>query len=112
MSNSRHITICHYCEGPFPPARSDAKTCSGACKMATHRAVKAEFVTPAIFRRDANSDERKAATGWGIMTPMESEFADYRVRAAAGIDDGVELAPDPLRFDKLAYWKDVHGEAA
>lgn len=83
----RTHACCPYCLGWFVPSRSDATTCSDACRQAMCRALDPDNVEPATppFRRDATSGERGAATGWCLLTPSEQYAADVRVRRAAGL---------------------------
>lgn len=84
---SRTHVCCPYCLGWFLPSRSDAATCSDACRQAMRRALDPENTEPLtpLFRRDATSAERGAATGWRLLTPSEQYAADVRVRRAAGL---------------------------
>lgn len=55
--------VCAYCTGTFQPRRSDAKTCSNACRVALHRRTKGAPPT----RRRRSSAARKRATGHGVV---------------------------------------------
>lgn len=77
---------CVYCLGKFESPRSHAETCSGACKQARSVALRYETdeeVPSPVFRREVFSQERRLATGFGMMTPGECFVADMRVRALA-----------------------------
>lgn len=76
---------CTYCRGQFRSPRSHARTCSGACRVALHRALAHdddhEVPGPAL-RRDCYARDRAVATGRGLLTRGEQYEADIRVRAA------------------------------
>jgi hypothetical protein len=79
--------VCIYCEGTFYALRRrDAKTCSGACRIAVHRALQhetdADVPSPAL-RRECYAADRAAATGFGLMTTPDQYAADLRVRKQA-----------------------------
>lgn len=77
---------CDYCLGTFATLRAHTKTCSGACRVAVHRALKHESdadVPSPYERRECFAADRAAATGFGLMTPNEQHAADLRVRAQA-----------------------------
>lgn len=85
---NRKIRKCEYCIGRHRPKRTHKKTCCKACSVAKSAALNADRVEPAILRRDTYCKTRFAATGWGLMTALEKEEADVRVRATAGLDVG------------------------
>ncbi len=76
--------VCDYCEGTFYSSRAHAHTCSGACRVAVHRALShktdAEVPSPP-HRRECFAADRAAATGFGLMTTTEQYAADLRIRA-------------------------------
>lgn len=79
---------CAYCDREFRPQRPQRTTCSGACRVAMHRALAYTTdedvpVASSSARRETVSAERRAATGVGLMTARESYEADLRVRARA-----------------------------
>ena len=82
----------------FLPERGHRKTCSGACKVAKHRALKlasdADIVQPWL-RRECYSQERKNATGFGLMTRRELYEADMRVRQGGRAGPRVKGPPHP-----------------
>ena len=70
----------------FYPKRDDARTCSGACRIALHRALQYEDdvdVPSPAFRRDCWARDRAFATGYGLLTRREQYEADMRVRRLA-----------------------------
>lgn len=84
--------ICDYCLGLFQSKRSDAATCTASCRRAKCDALNAEYVVPAMSRRETFCLHRRDATGWGLLTAQEREEADVRVRAAAGLPVGSRTA--------------------
>lgn len=80
------IYTCAYCRHAFVPSRSHAKVCSGACRVALHRALKAQYIDPPSLRTDHFSAERKSATGFGLITASEAVQLDQQARRDAGLD--------------------------
>lgn len=75
---------CEYCLGTFVPSRSDAITCSAACRRARVDALAADDVDPpSVGRNDSWSRARRDATGWGLVTCSEAYKHDLRVRRHA-----------------------------
>lgn len=85
---------CLYCQGTFRSERA-ATTCSPACRTALSRArayeTPADVPTPAI-RAESFSRERKAATGYGLMTSREQYEADLRVMGVKPPRDNKETS--------------------
>ena len=82
---------CAYCLGLFTAKRAHATTCSGACREAMSRALKATELDRPCLRRETWSAARKQATGYGLMTRRAAYEADRRVRLLA-LWEGVMLA--------------------
>jgi hypothetical protein len=78
--------VCAYCLGTFLATRGHRRTCSPACRVARHRALKlaadADVPSP-VVRRDCFAEDRRRATGYGLMTATEMWRADLRVRSEA-----------------------------
>lgn len=77
---------CTYCDGKFWTTRKHARTCSGACRVAYHRALQHESdvdVPSAAARSECYAHDRADATGFGLMTAGEQYAADMRVRKQA-----------------------------
>lgn len=87
-AGNRQIRVCEYCLGRFTPKRKHRKTCCTADSTAKSAALNADRVEPAILRRETFNQARYEATGWGLMTALDKEEADTRVRATAGLDVG------------------------
>lgn len=76
---------CRYCRGRFR-GRTDAATCSAACRKAMSVALAYEEdadVPVASIRRCTHSPERALATGFGMVTASEGYRNDLRVRRYA-----------------------------
>jgi hypothetical protein len=83
--SGRHL--CPYCLGVYAPRRRDAVYCSGPCRTAACRAIALEsyaYVESPLVREESHAPERRAATGWGLLTRRECYLADLRVRALHG----------------------------
>lgn len=115
-SETHYLTRCVYCLGFFVAQRTDAETCSGACR----EAVRAALACPdddvwglrPLYRRYTISDERERATGWGGMSARKSYEADVRVRFSAGrfVPEspmyGPGFGPDDLQVEERNMrWK-------
>lgn len=98
--------LCTYCLGWFEPSRSDGRWCSGACRTATCRALDlpdwAHASSPYI-RQESFAEDRKAATGWGLMTRGECYLADLRVR----ILEGKDVPEHRNQFEALALLREA-----
>lgn len=86
---------CRYCEGTFRPTRSDAETCSAACRQAVRAALTGD-PADAIGRPTTYSQERYEATGYGAITPDQAREHDARIRAeraeALPVGERIEVA--------------------
>lgn len=98
--------LCPYCLGMFTPARADAVTCSGDCRMAVSRALAYESyadVPAACLRRDTGGQQRREATGFGLVTASEGYQADLRVRVIIG-GEWIEVA---AQREALVPWEEA-----
>lgn len=85
-----HELVCAFCQQVFRADRPHAKTCSGACRVMLHRALKKPAkVAQAMLAQDwgeSYSEERKAATGWALLTAQEVRDLAMAARKRAGLD--------------------------
>jgi hypothetical protein len=92
------MTKCYNCGKTFTPARSDARTCSAACRVAVHRARGKQSTPP---------DQRPTPR---IIDPIEDEWDDD---AIATDEERWQRSAENFLADILtreAYWNREFGK--
>lgn len=86
------VVECVYCRGAFEARRSDASTCSDACRQAVSRARRG---APKHGTRGAAvSAERQRRTGRGELGTDERTWGDLRARASERVTDAGDRKRD------------------